>query len=136
MNKLPVNIEITDMSTKWGLVTVLNPDHIIQREYRITAEEAEAVYKGNNVLPPGCTQEEWEKGLVMVASRPCHPGQAVANPDGTLIVNCGIEEKNNRINVSLLCVAPNGWRIAGNHLMINSDIIDKIALLNSKKEII
>lgn len=109
MNKIPVPIEITDMSTKWGLVTVLNPDQTINRQYRITAQEAEAVHRGNNVLPPNCTHEEWSSGLVIVASRPCNPGQAVINPDGTLVMNLGIKEINSRVLVSLATLTSDEW---------------------------
>jgi hypothetical protein len=102
MKLLPTGIKLTDASTKWGLVTVANPDGTLNRQYTIKGKEADAVVQGNNVVPPGCTDEEWFAGLVMVACRPCNPGQAYLNPEGDLVINYGVDEADGKVSVKLM----------------------------------
>ena len=49
---------------------------------------------------------------MIVTGRPCNPGQAVINPDGTLVVNHGIEEMNGRVNVSLTVIKRSEWELS------------------------
>ncbi len=135
MIKVPVPYEITDISTKWGLVTVYNSDRTINRQYKITADEAEAVHHGNNVLPPRCTLAEWQEGRVVVESRPCNPGQGFINPDGVLMLNCGVHEAKDRVNVSLLQIHPEKWTLAGARLFLDSDVVEHIASITSQQRI-
>ena len=122
MKLLPTGIKLTDASTKWGLVTVANPDGTLNRQYSITGKEADAVAQGNNVVPPGCTDEEWFAGLVMVACRPCNPGQAYLNPDGELIVNYGVTEKDGRVSVNLMQCFPGEFTVDGDSLTITDTV--------------
>ena len=92
----------------------------------LTAKEADAGAKGNNVLPPGCTQKEWESGNVMVACRPCNPGQGVINPDGTLIVNFGVEEKAGRVTVSLMKLFPHEFEKVSAELHIDAAVAAQV----------
>ncbi len=126
MAKIPTGIRITDFSTKWGLVQVANKDGTIAREYAITAKEADAVRSVNKTVPPGCTQEEWDSGLVTVTTRPCNPGQAVINPDGTLVVNYGVEIKADRINVSLMKCVPTEFEKVGNIVNVETDLARQV----------
>ena len=122
MNLLPTGIQITDMSTKWGLVTVANKDGTLNRQYAITGKEADQVCHGNNIVPPGCTDEEWFSGLVMVACRPCNPGQAVKNPDGSLIVNHGVDEKDGVITAKLTQFFPGEYDDSNTVLSLRVDL--------------
>ncbi len=126
MAKVPTGVRLTDLSTKWGLVTIANKDGVIEREYAITAKEADAVAQGNNVLPPGCTAEEWASGLVMVTTRPCNPGQAVINPDGSLVVNYGVETRAGKVNVSLMKCFPHEFERVGDALHINAAVAAQV----------
>lgn len=124
MAKVPTGIKITDLSTKWGLVSVYNADGSIQREYSISAEEADAVAHGNNVLPPGCSEEEWYSGLVSVATRPCNVGEAVDNGDGFLVVNHGFVEDKNKgtVDVLLTKIDPTKWKKKADTVLIEADV--------------
>lgn len=126
MAKQSTGIQHTDFTTKWGLVTVDNADGTLNREYVITAAEADAVAQGNNVLPPGCTQAEWESGLVTVNTRPCHVGQAVRNPDGTMIVNYGVAKVGKRVDVSLMKLEATEWEKIGDTVMIDAAVADTV----------
>lgn len=115
---VPTAIQLTDLSTKWGLVTFMNPDGTIADQQEITGEEADAVVHGNNP-PPNCTRELWETGRVLVYTRPCMPGQAVANPDGTLIVNYGKRKVGNSIQVDLMMLQPHEWALLEGIIMMD-----------------
>lgn len=103
------NIKLVDMTPRWGLVSVMAEDTSIVREYRITGEEVAAVLAGG--IPPGCTDEEWASGRVLVAGRPCLPGMCVKNPDGWLVVNFGIGEEAGKTMVSIMRIPPNEWTL-------------------------
>lgn len=122
---IDTGIVLVDGSTKWGLVTVMDKDANIVREYEITAAEADAVRYGGSA-PPGCTKDEWESGLVMVATRPCLPGQAFRNPDGTLVVNYGKEERGGKISVHLMQLAPAEWEISGEKVRMPASIAKQV----------
>jgi len=125
--KVPTGVKLTDMSTAWGLVQVFAKDGSIEREFAITAKEADAVVQGNNVIPSGVTEDEWFSGRVTVACRPCNPGEAVINPDGTLVVNYGVTEKNARIDVKLMQLQPTEFiKDAGDVLHIDAAIAAQV----------
>jgi RNA polymerase subunit RPABC4/transcription elongation factor Spt4 len=126
--KIATSIKITDLSTKWGLVTVLNPDQSIKRQYRISGKEAAAVHVGNGVLPAGSTAEEWNAGLVIVVGRPCDAGDAIVHTDGTLIVNYGIVEKDGRIDVSLMMLQPHEWATVQGVVMVDANVASQLNL--------
>lgn len=109
MGKIATNIELTEHSVKWGIVEVTNPDGSINRQYKITSQETLAVMNGNNVLPPGCTPEEWFSGRVVVGSKVCNPGQAVTIK-GELFINQGIDESNPKeLKVNIVKVPAQLW---------------------------
>lgn len=123
---IKTEIQLTDMSTAWGLVEVFGDDHVLVRSYRIDADSADAVAKG--ATPPGCTQEEWSSGLVRVTTRPCLQGQAVMNPDGALIVNYGISEVGNNVVVKLMRVPASAWRVDDGEVWMNADIAKQVRI--------
>ncbi len=114
MAKLATGVQLTDMSTKWGLVTVIGKDGA--RSFAITAKETEVAHQG--VKPDGCTEEEWLNHEV--CSRPCNPGQAVINPDGTLMVNYGVTEEAKRVDVKLMQCPPADYERRGDVLHIEA----------------
>ena len=124
--QVPTSIQITDFSTKWGLVTVANPDGSINREYTITGAQADAVVKNNKTVPSGCTSDEWFSGRVMVATKPCNVGQAVINPDGSLIVNYGVSKVSGRIQAALMKCFPTEYSVVTGVLYLNSDIATQV----------
>lgn len=123
--KVATSIELTDFSTKWGLVTMMNEDTSILREWMITAAEANAVTRGK-ARPPGCTKEEWETGRVIVYTRPCNPGQAVAVQGGYLVVNYGRTQIGDRILVNLMQLAPSEWELRDGVLWMDADVAAQV----------
>jgi hypothetical protein len=122
----PTGIQITDMTTKWGLVTVANPDSSINRQYTISAEDAQIVATGNNILPPGVTAEEWHGGWAVMSGRPCNIGNGVVNPDGSLIVNYGVQKVAGKINVSLMLIPPHEWELVDGIVHIVPDVAAQV----------
>jgi len=51
---------------KYGVVSIMNADGTLNREYRITRLELDELQKSANGIPPGCTKEEWEGGRAIV----------------------------------------------------------------------
>lgn len=102
-------IKIVDLSPKWGLVTVAAADTSIVRQYQITGAEVAAVLEGGK--PPGCTDDEWLSGRVIVGGRPCLPGMGVVNSKGWLTVNFGIVENAGRIDASIMRIPPDEWSL-------------------------
>lgn len=111
---IATGIQLTDMSTKWGLVTVSNADGTINRQYTISAHAAKEVAQNNNIVPAGCSYEEWHSGLTVLSSRPCNVGNGVVNPNGSLVVNYGVAKVAGRITVSLMMIPPSEWGLIGN----------------------
>ncbi len=111
---LPTGVRLTDMTPKWGLVTVIGKDGA--RSFAITAKEAEAALLG--VMPPGCTEEEWRNHEVCL--RPCNPGQAVINPDGSLMVNYGVTEEAKRVDAKVMQCPPADYERRGDVLHIEA----------------
>lgn len=129
--KVQTSIELTDFSTKWGLVTMMNEDTSILREWMITAEEANAVTRGKG-RPPGCTKEEWETGRVIVYTRPCNPGQAVKVQGGYLIVNFGRRQEGNRIVVSLMQLAPSEWELRDGVIWMDESVAAQVDVIGKE----
>lgn len=119
---LPTGIQMTDMSTKWGLVTVANKDGTLNRQYSITGKEADTIAQGNNIVPSGCTDEEWYSGLAVLYCRPCNQGQAVKNPDGSLMVNHGVVEKDGRVTAQLVQFFPGEYDDSTAVLSLRADL--------------
>lgn len=106
----PTAIQIVDLSVRWGLVTVVAEDNSVVRQRRITAEQEEAVRLRGEV-PAGCSEEEWKSGRVMVNGRPCLEGQAVVRNDGWILVNHGITEEDDRVQVKHMLIPPHEWAL-------------------------
>jgi hypothetical protein len=117
---------LSDGSAKWGLVTVVNEDTTIQRQYRIERADLEAVRDGAKSFPPGVTQEEWESGRVFVSGRPCEVGEALPIADGFLIVNHGCEVVGNEIRVGLTQLAPGEWEVVDGRIRMLSSVAEQI----------
>lgn len=130
--KVPTGVVLTDMTTAWGLVQVLAQDGSIEREFAITAKEADAVVQGNNVLPPGVTEDEWFSGRVTVACRPCNQGEGVINPDGKLVVNFGVEENAGRINVKLMEIPTEEYQKVGAELHIEAAVAAQVDVVRKE----
>ena len=122
---VPSGIAITDLSAKWGLVSVQNTDGSLCREYVISGERVAEVAAGG-LTPPGCTPEEWASGRVYVSGRPCNPGQAVVNPDGTMMVNYGVCVEGQRVHVKLMQCFPSDYAIVGTTVFLSSALREKI----------
>lgn len=116
--KVATDIRIVPMhGVQWGLVSVHDADASVVRSWRISADEFLAVQAGES-LPPGCSRSEWESGSISVGARPCLPGDAVVNEDGTLVHNFGIVEDRQTVKVSLLRVPAGQWEIRGSTVFI------------------
>ena len=122
---IATSVQLTDLSTKWGLVTFVNEDGTVADQQEISGADADAVVRGNSP-PPNCTRDQWETGRVMVYTRPCLPGQAVANPDGSLIVNYGKRKVGNVIQVDLMLLQPNEWKLDGGVLMMEESVARQV----------
>jgi hypothetical protein len=115
---IDTSITMSDGTTKWGLVTVWNADRAIDRQFRIEAAEVQAVREGNNVVPPGVTDEEWFEQRAVVAGRPCNPGEALGLADGTCMVNLGVEQRGKEMHVRLVQLAAGEWEAVDGKLRV------------------
>ena len=108
MALVKTSIVLRSGTTQWGLVTVVDSTGAIIKQYSITAQEEAAVRAGS--LPPGIDRATWETGRVMVSARPCLAGDAVANPNGELIVNAKIDTTTaDNLDVLLAKVPAGRW---------------------------
>lgn len=123
MPKVPTTIEITDLSTKWGLVVVIDESGAVVRETMISAAEAEFVKANNRTTPPGCTDDEWHAGRAMMFTRPCLPGQAVINPGNVLMVNYGIEQSDGRVRASVMAIPEQEWSVVDGVVCVAADVV-------------
>lgn len=117
-------IQIVDLSPKWGLVTVAAEDTAIVRQYQINGAEVSAVLDGGK--PPGCTDDEWLSGRVMVAGRPCLPGMGVVNAKGWLTVNFGITENAGRIDASIMRIPPDEWSLVDSVVHVDATVAKQL----------
>jgi len=117
-------VQLVDMTPRWGLVTVMAEDTSIVRQYQITGDDVAAIQAGGN--PPGCTADEWASGRVLVQGRPCLPGMGVANPDGYLMVNYGVEEVAGRIDARVMRIPPNEWALIDGVVHIDNAVADEM----------
>jgi hypothetical protein len=115
---IDTDITMSDGTTKWGLVTVWNADETVDRQFRIDAAAMQAVREGNNVMPPGLTNQEFAEQRFMVAGRPCNPGEALARTDGSCIVNLGVEQRGKELHVRLVMLAAGEWEVVGGKLRV------------------
>lgn len=117
-------IQIVDLSPKWGLVTVMAPDTSIVRQYQISGAEVAAVLAGGK--PPGCTDDEWLSGQVIVGGRPCLPGMAVVGAEGWLTVNFGITESAGRIAASIMQIPADEWALIDGAVHVVGHVADQM----------
>ncbi len=110
----------------WGLVTVAAPDSSIVRQYQITGDDVQAVTAG--AAPPGCTPDEWLSGRVIVVGRPCLPGMCVANPDGWLMANYGIEEVAGRVDAKIMRIPPSEWELRDGVVCVEAAVADEMGV--------
>ena len=129
MSKVATLIAITDLSTKWAVVTVVNEHGGIARQFVISAEEAELVRTENNTVPPGCTPEEWFSGAARVDTKCCLPGQAVVQPDGTLMVNHGREITADRVVTRVMAIPKEEWTLIDGVVHVEADVVSDMPSL-------
>lgn len=122
----PTTVQLVDMRPRWGLVTVAAPDSSIVRQYQISGDEVAAVLAGS--APPGCSADEWLSGFVQVVGRPCLPGMGVANPDGNLMVNYGIEEVAGRVDARVMKIPPSEWALIDGVVHIEAAVADEMGV--------
>jgi hypothetical protein len=119
MALVKTSIVFRDGTTQWGLVTVIDAAGVIVRQFQITAAQAEAVR--NRVALPPSAEALWATGRVIVATRPCLPGDAVATQQGDLIVNVELKAGNpDLIDVMLAKVPAGRWELRGQELWIEA----------------
>lgn len=68
----------------YGIVTIRNIAGEIDREYKISGEQLTG--RLSRQAPLGCTQQEWESGLVVIAGKACDTGEVYLRADGSLII--------------------------------------------------
>lgn len=123
---IPTGIKITDMTTKWGLVTVSNRDGSINRQLIISGRAADEVTKNNNLVPAGVTYEEWHSGAAMLSGRPCDIGNAVVGSGGDLVVNYGVEKIAGAVTVKLMHIPASEWSLVGGVVNIVEDVAAQV----------
>lgn len=126
MGLIATSFRVTTPNIKWALVTVANPDLTINREYKITAAEAAAVASSVRGRPPGCTQAEWESGLVTITTRPLQPGLCRVLTDGTLMVNYGVESRLGKIKSDILRIPSWDYEVRGQVVFIEETLAASI----------
>lgn len=117
-------IQLTDLTTKWGLVIVRNNDNSVNREYMITAEEADDV-RLRNKRPPGCTAAEWENGLSTCATYPANLGQAIVEGD-SLVVYFGQGQVGDRVGLEVLQLIAGEWELRDGHVWMLPEIARQV----------
>lgn len=125
--KRKTTIKLVDFKARWALVQVCKPDQTIVREYRIKAEEAEAVH-ANNELPPGLTEEERSSMSIITTSKPLLPGDALINEDGSLTFNYGILELQNRIQSKVAHASSDEWELIDGVVYLEAWLADMAGL--------
>lgn len=133
MSKLATKIGITDMSTKWGLVTVINERGGILRQFMITGVDAELVKTGKLDLPPGCTEEEWKGGRAVLHTKCCFVGQAVINPGDWLMVNYGITQDDHLVHTKIMAVPTEEWSLIDGVIYIEEDVLRDMPLIQERQ---
>lgn len=109
MNKIATRIQLTDMAPAWGLVCVTDSGNIV-RAHRITVDALRA-FEADGTLPPCVTAEELAQGRVIIAARPCLPGQGIIQPDGSMVINYGIKDDGQSVHVSLMRIYPREYEV-------------------------
>ena len=121
---------MTDMSTKWGMVIVYDAAGTIKRKFVITAAIAERVHARLSITAQHPVLAAlWATGRVAVESRPCNAGQCVANPDGTLMVNTGIDTSvTDAVTVTVTAVPQGLWSYDGTTVFLDDTVIRQLGL--------
>lgn len=99
-------IKLKDKKTGFGVVRVLNPDGSLNRAYRITQAEVDAVNADPKGIPPGCTQEEWESGRAVLIGGVLDEGEWEIAPNGALRVCVSVQEINGEIRQRTIVLRP------------------------------
>jgi hypothetical protein len=117
---LPTGLELTDLSPSWGLVTVVDKNRKIIRQYAITKAQLEDFRQGLTLRVHGVNVDEWDQCQVQVEGRPCLANQAVINPDGTMVVNYGIEQLETTVRVKRIRLQRNEWDVINGVVHVSS----------------
>jgi hypothetical protein len=105
----PTKLQLVDRSTKWGLVTVHDPQWNVVSEHMIDAAEADAVASSARGWPSCVSRELWETGLVQSAAYTVLPGQASQGDDGTLLVGLTLDLRPPYVHARILRLQPHEW---------------------------
>lgn len=116
----PTSLQLTDDTTKWGWVTLVNKDNTINRQYAISGADADALARNAIKIPPGCTQAEWsEAGRSMSVTMAQHVGQARIVGD-RLIVLCGV------FPVKTMRLEPDEYQIDGGVISVLQRLVKEV----------
>lgn len=126
MALVPTTLQLTDMSTKWGRVVVLNDDNTIKEEFIISAQKADKVVK-REALPPELV-DIWNSGKVILEARPCNPGQCVEGDNKTLMINTGINGAGKRVAVTLTGVPAELWENRLGVIWLDETVVRQLGL--------
>ena len=121
------SIQLTDYSTKFGVVQWLNADGVVTKRAKIPAAEADALRDGLIERPLQCSPREWETGLVVSTTWAIGAGQAAQNADGTLVVNFGTGAGFGELaDAPLMLLQPNEYMIQGGELWVEDYLCAQI----------
>jgi len=130
--KEPTSIQLTDFSTKFGLVTICDASGTALRQYKISAEEAEDIRNFRQRVPSGCTVKEWESSRAYMVTWCIEPGQAIERHDGTLLVNYGEVVDGKKVLYSLALLQPTEFEKSGDVLFVDATLRNQIDVAVAK----
>src|SRR5688500_16206219 len=102
------NLTLSTTRDKYGLVTVINGDGSLNRQYRITGTELAALHASGDGLPPGCSAEEWHEGRAWVVGKCVDVGE-VFEANGYLVIKFDEQMVNGHVVESVITWAPGEW---------------------------
>lgn len=111
MGWMKTTLQITDLSTSWGLVEIQDKTtHEVLNRYKVTAEEVEQIHRGE-ILPPNFTVQDHATKYYSASSRICNPSECHVDPVTKMMtINAGIVEDPEDMDVVLLRVSRGYWR--------------------------
>ena len=128
MDKIATNIKLTDMTPAWGLVCITNADHSgIARAHCISRAELQE-FESSGLLPNCVEQTEWDAGRVIIAARPCLPGQGVVQSDGSMVIHYGIMDDGRVVDVSIMRIYPSEFQIVDDVVFLLPSIAKQVDL--------
>ena len=109
----------------YGIVSVRTSTGDIDREYKISSKEM--VERLPRQPPPGCTQQEWDSGLVVISGRACDTGEIYIRTDGSLILKYSEELIGGKeLLERVVRFKPGQWTGAPPIITVTSEVIDSL----------